>query len=523
MNELQPILHRAPEQADEIPVAMERQEIFDALKKHREFFIKFAHLRTSPHFAGQDFNSLRNEFEVLSQMYDIDADHIVKPISLEKDFKFMVLENLLGFDNLHNVPGGLKKCLTDNPAFTEALKKLVEKLHSNDLAHGDLLQNIMVSIDTDPQSETAGKIIDWVVVDPVGVSKESGTAFDAAVESDGKAVEFLQNLISGKEDLSDNVETPIRDRTKVEKVLLSPKASSLITALENEGVNFLSENRFSVRGFIQERGQTIEEFYVAKTEFLSQLVKPISEALIKNTFQDVSVVIKECLLTKPRTEISMISKIDIEKMLEMAEKLQINIISGIELISTIEKLQEENELGKDIECYLVDGAVVVVYDKEKYDKHGLFGTHFTQNNEDGNIASANTIRIKKYDVPYIALPKDAIKPYIVSHEVRHTTLNKALFEQLRSGDYHLKEEVVAFLACGESVEGIINLLRDEYGFSNYFHFDDMVYTLRRLSPYYKNNELADLLSVVPINEWARFTRRKEKSNGVIPAKETPTS
>ena len=51
----------------------------------------------------------------------------------------------------------------------------------------------------------------------------------------------------------------------------------------------------------------------------------------------------------------------------------------------------------------------------------------------------------------------------------------------------------------------------------------MVYTLRRLSPYYKNNELADLLSIVPIDEWERFTRRKEKSSGVSTVKETPTS
>ncbi|MDB5260081.1 MAG: hypothetical protein JWN37_312 [Candidatus Nomurabacteria bacterium] len=510
-------------------VEIKRAEILDALAHYRGDFIKFASLRTSPYIANKKFDSLRKEYEVLSQMYLIDNEHVAAPIFLDEKERFMVIERLLGYESIFALSWYVKDLLERNPSFLGEVKIFVENLHKEGIAHGDLLGNILVSLDTDKDSENNGKILNWAVVDPVGITKDS-EAFVEAVDLDNKALERLSDIGKAKHFIEneemEQIETPEAPEVR-ESQDNNNKENHVVTALLNQGIHLVPEGTLSIREYLRERNETVNTFYVRKTEFAAALIKPISDSIIGDPFQDIEKLIIETLLRAGKKDVERLTVHDTERIIMCAHRLQQNIIGGIKFISDIEDMKEEGSLDQDVNLYLVKGAVAVVYDRENYDSAGFLGDHFDEDVSHGYPSSASQVQYKGMNIPYFTLPKKNIEAYIINHEARHATINRAVFEQnlqYIKEDFHLKEEVVAYLSCNENIETIIGALEHFYGYSNYFHFNDMVYALRKLEDFYTKEELADILSVVPISEWRKFTKSKLKEMNISTTEvKTPTT
>lgn len=144
-------------------------------------FFKSKSDRTTPVRYGKSY-TIEQEFEALKNMYKVDPNHVVKPISLTNSGYSM--ENL--GNDFYSIRDFVDKGGKLSNQLIGDIKNTVNRLHNSGFAHGDLTQNIIIL--------DKGKT--FKITDPVGFPHSSKfPEFRQAISQD---LSDLQRALSYK-------------------------------------------------------------------------------------------------------------------------------------------------------------------------------------------------------------------------------------------------------------------------------------------------------------------------------------
>ena len=148
---------------------------------NRSTFFKSKSDRTTPVRYGKSY-TIEQEFEALKNMYNVDPEHVVKPISLSS--------NGYSMENLGNQFYSIREFIESGGKLSNQIigdiRNTVNRLHNSGYAHGDLSQNIIII--------NKGK--SFKITDPVGFPHSSKfPEFRQAISQD---LSDLQRILSFK-------------------------------------------------------------------------------------------------------------------------------------------------------------------------------------------------------------------------------------------------------------------------------------------------------------------------------------
>lgn len=145
-----------------------------------KWHVKYNASRQSPYYFNHCFQSLQDEQQVLQEMYQIYPKYIIKPLYIDPNENFYITEKYGTND--------IEKVLYISDIIFESIKEVVLWLHAVNIAHGDLLGNILFEID-EKWVATGFKIID-----PVGISQWVNSQF--LEQAKNKDIDSLNRLSS---------------------------------------------------------------------------------------------------------------------------------------------------------------------------------------------------------------------------------------------------------------------------------------------------------------------------------------
>ncbi len=493
-------------------------EAMDFMEKNKGKYLKFASYRSVPFLFGKEYGDLSKEYEVLVKMYAIEKEHVAQPVSIDKNSTYYSTEYYGGAINLSESTLLRQELSKENSQVIQQILRTIEKFHAQGIAHGDILNNVLIYVNE------KNIITDWIIIDPVGIDDKD----EHFVETKQKDIGNLWQVLTGKFSQKESVksyeiskETPrapkrvptVKIQTDPEK--LSPVVSKSLKKVEallaQKGIVLQPfENIFSMRVGAKVRNETASQYQVAKVELLAKLTEQIADRLNKEPFTEKEHLVFDILSSLPDKDRVLITEDTLSTVVEKIHEYHMYLTNAINFINDL-KRYETDAFDEDVyEVSLVGNAVCITFDENiKEDENFPFKERFSKGF--AGVAFQHTYKGNEFHVMLIPRVNFA---YAVEHETRHATLNKVLFEKFIEDnndweDFHLKEEIVAFLSTGHTPKFIEELLADEkaiYKYSNFENFQKSISTLKQLSRVYDNRTLANILSIVPLDQWAKFEK-----------------
>jgi hypothetical protein len=513
------------------------------LQEHPGSYVKFSDTRTRPYLFSKEYDNFLAEYVVLEKMYELCPEHVVKPIMMAPGNRYYRTEYYPHAQKLSDWPMEQRAdLLRRQPEVFDEIMRTLKLFHDNGVAHGDISGNMLISLTED------GSIGDWILLDPVGIDSQDEN-FSAACEKDLHDLEQIRSwesiplgdtptYIPGGEtpqmnnapDSQRKIADPFFDP---EVSWLTPEGKSLCDEvkrkLTGDGIHLTTiDNPYAFRDLARRRNETIGETFVARVDLLAKMMHALRGSFDARPFDDVSTTIAQTISELSEEDRQLISESLLVALVEKSRKYNHRLQAGLKFI---EETFRYPELGDEhIQVAMVGCSVGIFFDESNLESilrldateeyaNSIAGSQDDQNllHNSGGFAKEEYLPDVSSLIGIMFIPKDNIS-YALNHESQHAGLNKVVFErilQFGEEDCNIKEEIVAYLSDATAPEEIHRILTQDplYQFSNYANYNDAIWTVRKLSSVYDLRTLADVLSIVPLAQWKKFTQLVFQSKG----------
>lgn len=503
-------------------------------------FVKFMTHRTVPYIFWKQYSNFWKEFEVLLRMYSIDNKHVAQPIKMDSWWSYYTTKLYTWYVNFTN-PSILtfSTLKTNKKLFIEVLD-ILKVFHEKWLAHGDILNNLLIKVDNN------GNYVDWKIIDPVWIDNID-EHFEDAVKKDILDIEMVLNDSHlTKENIQNYSWTPILheinpklliERSQNTTQVTKDSREKIISLLKNNWIEINKiNNLYQIRKFAKNREETAIQFIVSQIELLADLIEKVTSQIDQNPFCDKEVLISDTIKNISNNDQLLISEDILTSAIESIHKYYQLMINAIRYLNINSEFWEENYIINWFKYVLVWNAICTII-KDKFSNYP-----WKEIFKEDYAAVADIIKYKDFPLTRMFIPENDFN-YVIEHEKRHATINKAFNQELDINkllneemseteiiNLKLKEEITAFLTMGISVSKIIDILSDEkwvykFNMSNITNLNDIFSSLIDLSKIYDNKRLANILTIIPMNQWKKISKfiyySKWLNNDIIIPASTP--